>query len=139
MFQQDLSFSAGDCEDGWKCEHRMDCPRFLEEQAKLEDLPSSSPERAELISRLKSLACNKEEKGVCCRSNFEIAGGTVVSRADQFPFIARIHIKVGFSSWSFCGGSLIRSNLLLTARRGVRYLKLNQYQMLDAQCTVRPT
>ena len=94
----------------------MDCPRFLEEQAKLGDLPSSSPERAELISRLKSLACNKEEKGVCCRSNFEIAGGTVVSRADQFPFIARIHIKTSFSTREFCGGSLIRSNLILTAK-----------------------
>ena len=41
---------------------------------------------------MKSLVCNKEKKGVCCKSNLEIAGGTVVTRSDQFPFIARINI-----------------------------------------------
>ena len=108
--------SAGDCEDGLRCTHRVDCPQFLREQARLDELPSSSPEKEELTSQLESLVCNKEERGVCCRSNLEIAGGTVVSRADQFPFIARIQIKKSSSTWSFCGGSLIRSNLILTAK-----------------------
>ena len=94
----------------------MNCPPFLQEQAKLKILPPSSPERAELISKLKTLVCNKEEYSVCCRTDFEIIGGVPVTRVEDFPYVARINFKTSFGSRSFCGASLIHARLLLTAK-----------------------
>ena len=86
---------------------------------KLETLPSSSPERTDLAFKLKQLECNEETDGVCCRTDYEIVGGVRVNRVEDFPFIARIHIKTGFLEEGFCGASLIHSRLLLTARHCV--------------------
>ena len=94
----------------------MNCPRFLQEQAKLDALPRFSPEWPELASKLKGLECDEEADGVCCRTQFEIVGGTIVDRVEDFPFIARINFKTGPGSRSFCGASLIHSRLLLTAK-----------------------
>ena len=94
----------------------MDCPRFLQEEAKLDDLPRFSPDWAKLDAKIRGLACDEEANGVCCRTQFEIVGGELVTRVEDFPFIARINFKRGFGSRSFCGASLIHSRLLLTAK-----------------------
>ena len=85
----------------------MNCPRFLQEKARLEALPPSSPEKANLALELKDLECDEETDGVCCRTQFEIVGGTIVDRVEDFPFIARIHFKTSFKTRSFCGATLI--------------------------------
>ena len=110
---------AGECEEGWQCKQRVNCPRFLQEEAKLDALPRFSPEWPKLASELKGLECDEEEDGVCCRTQFKIVGGVPVNRVEDFPFIARIHIKTGFLEEGFCGASLIHSRLLLTARHCV--------------------
>ena len=97
----------------------MNCPQFLQEEAKLDALPRFSPEWPKLASKLKGLECDEEADGVCCRTQFEIVGGKVVTRAEDFPFVARIHIKTGFATSQFCGASLIHSRLLLTAKHCV--------------------
>ena len=110
---------AGECEEGWQCKQRVNCPRFLQEEAKLGALPRFSPEWPKLATELKGLECDEEEDGVCCRTQFEIVGGELVTRVEDFPFVARIHIKTGFGTSSFCGASLIHWRLLLTAKHCV--------------------
>ena len=88
----------------------------MQEEAKLDDLPRFSPDWAKLKIKIKGLECDEEANGVCCRTQFEIVGGELVTRVEDFPFIARINFKRGFGSRSFCGASLIHSRLLLTAK-----------------------
>ena len=73
-------------------------------------------ERAKLASKLKDLECNMDADGVCCRTEYEIVGGTPVTRVEDFPYIARINFKIGWASRGFCGATLIHSRLLLTAK-----------------------
>ena len=79
-------------------------------------MPSFSSEWLELLSKLKNLECNEKEDGVCCRTQYKIVNGDIVKQVEEFPFIARIHIKTGFGSSAFCGATLIHSNLLITAK-----------------------
>ena len=123
---------AGACEDGWQCKQKANCPRYLQELGKLETLPSSSPERDALALNLKHLECNEEAEGVCCRTEYEIVGGVRVNRVEDFPFIARIHIKTGFLEQAFCGASLIHSELLLTAKHCVA--EFYDYCVYESDC-----
>ena len=109
-------FFSGECKEGWRCKRRENCPEFKSEQTKLDSLPSFSSEWLELLSKLKNLECNEKENGVCCRTQYKIVNGNIVKQVEEFPFIARIHIKTGFGSSAFCGATLIHSNLLITAK-----------------------
>ena len=66
---------AGQCQEGWECKSRENCPAFQAEQKKLEALTSFSPEWLKLVSELKGLVCNKEAKEVCCKMPVRAAGG----------------------------------------------------------------
>ena len=79
-------------------------------------MPAASPERVRLAENLESLVCEEEAERVCCRTEFEIVGGTIVEHVQDFPYIARIHFKTSYASRSFCGASLIHPQLLLTAK-----------------------
>ena len=107
---------AGDCEQGMECKKREDCPEFLEKQRMLGTLTKPSPEHSTQLASLRGLVCNAKQKGVCCRTNYEIIGGTVVTEVGQFPYMARIIMKTGPFTKSFCGAALVHSNLLLTAK-----------------------
>ena len=63
-----LSHCAGECEEGWVCKPREECPAFKEEQAKLDTLTSFSPEWTALLTKLNQLECKTEENGVCCKT-----------------------------------------------------------------------
>ena len=95
------------------------CPDFSERQRLLRSLTKPSPEYDELLADLKELVCNAKDKTVCCRANYEIIGGTVVTDVSEFPYMARIYIKTGFATKSFCGAALIQFNLLLSAKHCV--------------------
>ena len=62
-----LETFSGECEAGWYCKQREECPAFKEEQANLEALTSLSPEWHELVSKLTELECNGVDNGVCCK------------------------------------------------------------------------
>ena len=79
-------------------------------------MPAASTERVRLAEKLESLVCEEEAESVCCRTVFEIVGGTIVEHVQDFPHIARIHFKTSYASRSFCGASLIHPQLLLTAK-----------------------
>ena len=59
---------SGECEAGWHCKQRKECPAFQEEQSNLEGLKSFTPEWLELVSKLTQLECDGEDDGVCCKS-----------------------------------------------------------------------
>ena len=84
-----------------------------EEQAKLDALPSFSSQWLQLLSKLKDLECNKEDNGVCCRTQYKIVNGNIVKQVEEFPFMARIHIKTGFGTSAFCGATLKHLNLAI--------------------------
>ena len=53
-------------------------------------------------------------------AQYKIVNGNIVKRVEEFPFIARIHIKTGFGTSAFCGATLIHSTLLLTAKHCIK-------------------
>ena len=91
----------------------------MQEKTKLETLPFFSPQWGSLAKDLLGRECSEETDGVCCRTEFEIVGGTVVEQVEDFPFVARIVFKTSFSTRGFCGASLIHPRLLLTAKHCV--------------------
>ena len=107
---------VGDCSLGWDCKRREDCPAFQDKLLQLKRLSSGSKEHQQLLTDLEGLVCNEAERGVCCERIFEVVNGNVVRSVDEMPYIARISLKTGFGSSSFCGASLIDSNHLLTAK-----------------------
>ena len=48
--------------------------------------------------------------------NLEISNGQIVKDAEEMPFIARLDLKNGPFSSTFCGATIISSKLLLTAK-----------------------
>ena len=64
----DIVLNPGECEEGWVCKSREECPAFKEEQAKLDALTSFSPEWTALLAELNQLECKTEENGVCCKT-----------------------------------------------------------------------
>ena len=63
---------AGECEPGWQCRQREDCPAFKEEESNLETLTTLTPEWLKLVSKLKDLQCNGERNWVCCETKREL-------------------------------------------------------------------
>ena len=77
-----LSHCAGECEEGWHCKPREECPSFKEEQAKLDTLTSFSPEWTALLSKLNQLECKTEENGICCKTKGKLEDITDDSASD---------------------------------------------------------
>ena len=69
-----------------------------------------------ILEELKAMVCNKGDKGVCCRENFEIVNGNTVRNIEEVPFIARLSLKTGFGSHATCGAILVASQFLLSAK-----------------------
>ena len=63
-----MFINPGECEEGWHCKSREECPSFKEEQAKLDALTSFSSEWTALLTKLNQLECKTEENGVCCKT-----------------------------------------------------------------------
>ena len=106
----------GDCNTGWDCKRTELCPDYQDKLQELRRLSRRSTEHQELFSYLKSLVCNKAERGVCCERNFELVNGNIVRSVEEMPYIVRIRLKREFGRSSICGASLIDSNHLLTAK-----------------------
>ena len=122
---QHLASPDGACEEGWECRQERHCDPYLDQKDRLERLKKAyqlsgdediGAEHQKLSDKLKELVCNKEEKGVCCKKQLEIANGNIVERVEQMPYIVRLSLKESFSGKSRCGASLIAPQYLLSAK-----------------------
>ena len=122
---QPLPSPDGVCKQGWQCTRERHCNPFLDQKDRLERLDKDyqrsgdedvGAEHQRLLDKLKQLVCNKDEKGVCCKENLEIANGNIVQRVEDMPYIVRLSIKQDFSSHGRCGASLIAPQYLLSAK-----------------------
>ena len=86
-----LSHCAGECEEGWHCKSREECPSFKEEQAKLDALTSFSPEWTALLSKLNQLECKTEENGVCCKTKGKL--GEIIDDSSNDASEAKFYNK----------------------------------------------
>ena len=57
------------CAGSLECLDQRDCASFQEKSDRLKTLERGSEERDDLLNELKSLICNKSERGVCCVSD----------------------------------------------------------------------
>ena len=108
-FGQRLESRDKTCDSGFACRSFHHCPLYQEQVGHLSELRAGGVEYEKLI-------CNKAEKGICCEETFEIVNGQVVEKVEDMPFIARIHIKDGPFTSSFCGATIIARQFLLTAK-----------------------
>ena len=123
---QPLASPDGACEEGWECRQERHCDPYLDQRDRLEWLEKAfqlegdeylRAEQQKLSDKLKELVCNKEEKGVCCKKQLEIANGNIVERVQEMPFIVRLRLKESPFEYSICGASLIDSQFLLSAKQ----------------------
>ena len=105
------------CDEGFSCKPIHLCPLYQEKIDQLTVLRiTGGVEYENLLSSFKQLICNQAENGICCEEKFEIVNGQVVRNVEEMPFIARIHLKTGPFTSSFCGATIIASQFLLTAK-----------------------
>ena len=105
------------CEAGFACRPIHHCPLYQEKAGQLTILRATGGvEYEKLLSSFRQLICNQAENGICCEERFEIVNGQVVENVEEMPFIARIHLKTGPFTSSFCGATIISSQFLLTAK-----------------------
>ena len=100
------------CGEGFVCRSKLSCPSFKER----DELRPTGDVQFELSSTLKHLSCNQVENGICCKENVEIVSGQIVEKVEDMPFIARIHLKTGPFTSSYCGATIIANQILLTAK-----------------------
>ena len=62
---EEIIFS-GECEEGWQCTPREECPAFQEKDSNLEVLTSLTPEWWQLVESLAALNCGGEKNWICC-------------------------------------------------------------------------
>ena len=119
---QRLNSPDGDCDDGFVCKNRRNCPQYLAKKERLDSLKNQGGgiEYESILEELKAMVCNKAKRGVCCQERFEVVNGNVVKDIGEMPFIARLKLKTGFGSTSLCGASLIASQFLLSAKHCFR-------------------
>ena len=61
---------AGECEEGFQCKSKDECPAFKEQESKLESLTLLSPEWYGLVATLEDLKCSSSKNNsVCCETN----------------------------------------------------------------------
>ena len=61
-----ISVYSGECEAGWQCKPRDQCPAFQQKDATLKTLTHLSSEWFELASKLVDLKCAGEKNWICC-------------------------------------------------------------------------
>ena len=57
--------AAKQCEPGYKCTPKDDCPHYWAEQEKLKKLPRG-PEKKKIVDDLKALVCTQKPLTLCC-------------------------------------------------------------------------
>ena len=119
---QRLDSPDGDCDAGFVCKSRTNCPHYQAEKARLDALSSKGgAEFKGLLEELRGLICNKAKRGVCCKENFEVVNGNIVRNIEEMPFIARLSFKTDFGSSAICGATLIARQFLLSAKHCFRH------------------
>ena len=121
-----------ECLGDLECRNKSSCPDYQLKLEKLQSLTRGSTEYSNLFGQLSDLVCNKGEGAVCCRQNYELVGGTEVTRVEDFPFMAYIHIRVRSAGSVECGASLINDEFLATAWHCLRYFEESCFN--DGQC-----
>ena len=129
---QRLDSPDGDCDAGFVCKSRTNCPHYQAEKARLDALSSKGgAEFKGLLEELRGLICNKAKRGVCCKENFEVVNGNIVRNIEEMPFIAKLSLKTGFGRSAICGAALIARQFLLSAKHCFR---LNGQPFFYEQC-----
>ena len=96
LFKMQIQFS-----NAGAFKRSANCPHYLAEKEQLDSLKSEGgTEYERVLQALKALICNKAERGVCCKVNFEVVNGNIVRNIEEMPFIARLSLKTGFGSSS---------------------------------------
>ena len=113
---QRLESPDGECDKGFVCKSSVYCAQYVEKKKQLDTLSDTDPEYESILKELKTMVCNKADRGVCCRENFEIVNGNIVMNIEEMPFIARLQLKTSYGSSSICGAALIASQFLLSAK-----------------------
>ena len=129
---QRLESRDRNCEAGFTCRPIHHCPLYQEKAGQLTVLRATGGvEYEKLLSSFRQLICNQAENGICCEERFEIVNGQVVQKVEEMPFIARIHLKTGPFTSSFCGATIIASQFLLTAKHCLTTFWDNCIEELD--------
>ena len=152
--------SQNQCGAGKECVDAGKCDFYNEERGKLKDLRRGSSQYNNVLSKLKSLVCNKADRKVCCavpdapadspryRPSYEdeecgsggshagfIRGGED-TRISEFPFLALLGKtrRSGRGVFWHCGGTLINKWYVLTAAHcgpQVEYVRLGEWEVVD--------
>ena len=69
---QRLESPDGECDKGFVCKNRANCSQFNEKRKQLDALRKGDSEYEAIFEELKAMVCNKADRGVCCKENFEI-------------------------------------------------------------------
>jgi len=121
VFGQTLQSTHRVCPKGFACKSQKLCPTFQSQARRLRELNQGSKQFLKQERYLFSQVCNEEEGGVCCKKNYELTNGVVVSRPEQFPYLARLTIHVAPGSGNIiCGATIIHDRFLVTAKHCVQ-------------------
>ena len=75
------------CPGDMDCRNKLLCPAYKDSVAQLKSLTNESTEHTNLKEKLTDLICNRHERAVCCRKNYEVVGGTEITDVRQtVPF-----------------------------------------------------
>ena len=76
----------GECEVGWQCRKREECPAFKEKESNLKALTPVTPEWSKLVVELTDLGCNGEKNWVCCQYRVDCGEPPLLPGADYGDF-----------------------------------------------------
>lgn len=137
-----------DCYSNEECILASSCAQYTEDSGSIALLSSSSVKYRRTAEKLDAQICeeswNQEEK-VCCKKDedfmrFKINNGTTVdvdTARRKYPWMARLV----FDGDQFCGGVVIDSRYVLTARHCVEacpcFIRMQDWSFCRLDCTVK--
>ena len=125
------------CPVDHECVGLQHCPAFLLLRQKWNGLPKGSIEHSNLLDELKGKICSSETRHVCCLIDSvhqELVNGDIVNSVEDFPFMARIRVRLGIAGYVECGASLISRQWLVTATHCLTSFEASCYR--PGQCYV---